>query len=276
MNGLLKEIEAKVSHRNWFIALDRDGTLVPYADRPEEARVTNALYRLLGELSHIEGFQIAIVSARSVAQLHGDFDSENLILAGNYGMEVTFPDGRSMVESRAQAAVPQLKELRDQLAHHIDLTTGAILEDHGYSLCLHWHRVPATAQDELHVSVAELLKRFPQVTLKTLPTSYEMVPNMAWDKSLALGWIDAHLDGPPEGRFYFYAGDSEADTPAFDWVNQRNGISVRVGKMDHLGARYRLGRPADLLGLLKHIATLRASNNFGGERAAASRQDAPS
>jgi trehalose 6-phosphate phosphatase len=261
LNGLLKEIHSKILYPQWLVALDRDGTLVPYADRPEQARVNKALYTLLGDLAQIQGFHIAIVSARSVAQLHGDFDSENLILAGNYGMEVSFPDGRTVVQPKAQTAVPQLKELRDQLAHHVGLTTGAILEDHGYSLCLHWHKVPLSFRDDLHYSVTELLAKFPDVKLRRLPTSYEMVPDMPWDKSRALACIDAELDEPPEQRFYFYAGDTEADTPAFHWVNERGGISIRIGKVQQLGAGFRLDRPADLLHLLQHISTTRAAQN---------------
>ena len=249
----MKAIDKALPSRRWLIALDRDGTLVPIAARPEEARVGTYLHTLIQRLSNLSGVEVAIVSARSCAQLRGDFDSRHAIIAGNYGMEVLFPDGRLAIQPQALQAVPFLKMVRDELASRIDLNDGAILEDHGYSLCLHWHQVPAAKREEVHKAVSTVAGDFPLVHFRTLETSYEAVPNIAWDKGAALSFIKSNLPGAGDNYFYFYAGDTRSDAPAFDWVVRHRGISVRIGGSENLGAGFRLDSPEQLLEALSYI-----------------------
>lgn len=269
MKPIYSAIRSGLPAENWLIALDRDGTLVPYADRPEEARVTPDLRELIAHLAEQPGFQVAVISARSVAQLAGDFKAKRLILAGNYGVEVQFPDGRLCIQPQALDAVPALKACRDQLFVSIDKNAGAILEDHGYSLCLHWHNVPISRREELHTAVGAIEDRCPHLAFRRLQTSYEVLPDFPWNKGLALAFIDENLRPsaqilkPPEAKpvtesVYFFAGDSHADMPAFRWINEHGGISVRVGRDECLGAQFRLNEPADLLRLLDYLCRNRA------------------
>jgi trehalose 6-phosphate phosphatase len=258
MSDLLRSLQAALPAARWLIALDRDGTLVPYAARPEDARVDEHLTKITSALAQQPGFHIAVISARSVAQLRGDFDGQGIILAGNYGMEVRFPDGRQVVQPHALRAVPYLKLVRDQLATILDLESGVILEDHGYSLCLHWHQVPLSRRDEVHMAIQALSQDFSQVRFRALPTSYEVVPNIPWDKGLALSFLDANISTGGVEPLYFYAGDTDADVPAFEWVNERGGISVRVGGSTALGAKFHLLHPEDLQAVLKQLANKRA------------------
>jgi trehalose 6-phosphate phosphatase len=245
----------ELSSGNCVIALDRDGTLVPYADRPEEAQVTPELREVLHKLAAEPGVYVAIVSARSVAQLRADFDSSKIILAGNYGVEVMLPDGRFLVQPQAVDAVPSLKAVRDDLFTRIDRRCGAILEDHGYSLCLHWHRVPLSQREQLHDAVRQVADLYPSVRFRTLPTSYEVLPDFAWDKGMALASIDSYLETDAS---FFFAGDSHADTPAFRWIDEHDGVSVRVGLPERLGAQFTVPEPAALHGLLAYLKTCRA------------------
>lgn len=251
MKELIDAIDRKIAIPNWLIALDRDGTLVPYASSPEKARVQPALHTLINDLAVQPGVRVSVVSARSAAQLEGDFGRRRVILAGNYGMEVLFPDGSEAFLPEALSAVPQLKELRDRLACAIDLSSGAILEDHGYSLCLHWHNVPLSRRGEIHSAVNSLSDAFPQVSIRQLPSSYEMLPNVDWTKGKALNFLGSNLKLDEE-VLYFFAGDTEADSPAFEWVNERGGISVRIGPGGNLGASFQLAQPEQLHAVLRY------------------------
>ena len=68
VDRILQSLEAVLQNRKLFIGLDRDGTLVPYSDRPEEARVDAELYALLSDLSKLPAVRVGIISARSIAQ----------------------------------------------------------------------------------------------------------------------------------------------------------------------------------------------------------------
>jgi trehalose 6-phosphate phosphatase len=253
----------RLSLENCLIALDRDGTLVPYSERPEEAQVTPEIRELIHALAERPGVHVALISARSVAQLQSDFDYRRVILAGNYGLEVLLTDGSSIVQAQAIDAVPFLKTVRDELFASLDRTSNAILEDHGYSLCLHWHRVPLSHRDALHLAVSEVISRHRRVRFRKLPTSYEVLPAFTWDKGMALAAICDHLgiggNGDDRGARYatstplFFAGDSDADSPAFEWINARNGISIRVGVPDLLGAQFSVPDPADLHKMLVYV-----------------------
>jgi trehalose-phosphatase len=268
VKDLLAALEHAIPAKRWLIALDRDGTLVPYASRPEDARVSPELSALMDELVEVPGCNVAIVSARSLGQLNGDFDGRKLILAGNYGLEVQFTDGSLVVQKSAQLVVPYLKQIRDDLSDLLGLNNGIILEDHGYSLCLHLRSATAGDERTVHDVVAGMVSEYPQVQFRRLPTSYEMLPSAPWDKGRALSFIDSQLSKRGEEQeqeqeqeqdwFYFFAGDTEADTPAFLWVAEHQGISVRVGGNGSLGARFHLAQPTDLHAMLKFLVKHRA------------------
>jgi trehalose 6-phosphate phosphatase len=257
LSDVLRAIDEALQVDDWLIALDRDGTLVPYANRPEEAVVTDELKSLIADLCARPGIKVAIISARSSAQLKGDFDGAGAILAGNYGMEVLLADGTECIQPYALNAVPDLKEVRDELSEKLDLENGSILEDHGYSLCLHWHNVPISRRDEVHAAVLSTADSFPQLKFRRLPTSYEVLPNIPWDKGFGMSFIDSNISANEE-HVRFFAGDTESDTPAFEYVNDRGGISVRVGNDGELlRARFNLDSPQALHEVLEYIARRR-------------------
>jgi len=260
MNKLLQALDRATAAKHWLIALDRDGTLVPYARRPEEARVDEDLRAVLDQLADQSHVDVAVISARSVAQLRGDFWRSSLIFAGSYGLEMHFSDGKQVVQPAALEALPGLHAVRDELATLVDLNSGAIIEDHGYSLCLHWHLVPEQLLPGIHCGIAKLQQKYPALSFRALPTSYEVLPAGIWDKGAALQFLATALGGPDDHWFYFYAGDSESDTPAFSWVNEHRGISVRVGGDDPLGAQFVLPAPEELHQVLRYLSGAQATS----------------
>lgn len=257
MSSIYHAIDDALTKSNWLIALDRDGTIVPYASRPEEARVDKKLKGLIADLCALPAVSVAIISARSAAQLKGDFDNSGAILAGNYGLEVLFPDGTECIQPYALNAVPLLKTVRDDLSESLDLNGGTILEDHGYSLCLHWQNVPPAQQEQLHACLSSTAGKYPDLIFRRLPSSYEVLPNIPWDKGFGLSFIASNVPGDNETRMHFFAGDTMADSPGFVWTNERAGISIRIGAGENLGARFRLDTPEELHEVLEYITRRR-------------------
>jgi trehalose 6-phosphate phosphatase len=220
-------LQGKFKDRNIFVGLDRDGTIVPYAARPEAAKVDPELSALLNVLSEKPGICVGIISARSVAQLRGDFDVKKMFLAGNYGMEIACPRGEVHIQPFALEAVPSLKKVRDRLSKLVRM--GGILEDHGYSLCLHWHQVAVENVEIVKQEVAAMKHEFSSLQFSALPTSFEVKPLVVWNKGEALDQIFGKHAKLLGNSYPLYAGDSAADEPAFAWVNGKGGISIRVG-----------------------------------------------
>jgi trehalose 6-phosphate phosphatase len=249
-----------LNQRKVFIGLDRDGTLVPHSDRPEEARVDNDLRQLIGRLAKVPGFRVAVISARSVAQLRSDFDPSNLFLAGNYGMEISSPGGEFSIHPLALKAVPLLRDVRDRLAFLVCADVKAILEDHGYSLCLHWQSVAAEKRQLVHDAIFQMKAQFSQLQFLTLPTSYEVKPKMPWTKASSLTQIFMQAQADLSNAYPIYAGDSQADEPAFGWVNARGGTSIKVGSGGlKTCSEFQLADTSDLRCLLQRILELRSA-----------------
>ena len=254
IDRILEALSPILDQRKLFIGLDRDGTLVPYAERPDQALINKETYELLADLAKQPAVRVGIISARSVAQLRSDFDAKKLFLAGNYGMEICSPKGEFLIQPLALEAVPTLKEIRDRLSALTAPPVNAILEDHGYSLCLHWHTVAAEQRKILDDTVAELKENFRYVSFQTLSTSYEVKPRMPWTKGSALAQIFLQEQADLANAYPIYAGDSQADEAAFTWVNSHGGTSIKVGAIEiDTCSQYQLSDTSHLLVLLKRI-----------------------
>ncbi len=234
---------------------DRDGTLAPITDDPRQAVVPREVRDLLARLAQARGVKAGVLSARSLRRLEGDFGGCNLILAGNYGLEIYIPGHEQFRHPQAERWRPLLVRARDSLAEGLGAQTGAILEDHGFSLCLHWHLTPARMRGVVDGAVGSLARDFPDLRVRCLPTSYEIWPPIDWDKSASLDEIKK-ICGLDDWLCLF-AGDSEGDEPAFRWVNAQGGISIRVGEKGDSAATCRLQSQRQIVELLRDLVALR-------------------
>lgn len=255
---IVKDIESISAGKELFIAFDRDGTLVPYADRPEDALLDQDVHESLRALALLPGVIAGIVSARSMALLRAEFDTKRLFIGGNYGLETALPGAEPVVNELAQSCAKSLKEARNKLAPLARPEISAIIEDHGYSLCVHWHTVPVESREAVHQHVAEISKLFPDLILRAQPTSYELLPDTKWDKGRAVEALSSMV--PHQGeRAFVFVGDSPPDEPAFEWVNQRGGVSVRAGSGGaNTCSKYQVADTTEVAKLIKLLIQARS------------------
>jgi trehalose-6-phosphatase len=55
-----------------FLVFDRDGTLVPFADEPEDAVFSDSVRESLYRLAEQPGVSVGVLSARSTSKLRSD------------------------------------------------------------------------------------------------------------------------------------------------------------------------------------------------------------
>ncbi len=219
--------------KNWLLAFDRDGTLAPFTVDPAASKVPPETVHALSQLANMSNVHIAIVSARPIPFLKADFGDAPLTLAGNYGMEILYADSdhRSLqVEEHHRDSIAELREkLRDILLP----AARTILEDHELTICLHYHLTPPDMMPEIEAEVEAAFAAVPHLRRRRLQTSIEFMPDFDWHKGLGLANVAEHfgLTGANiDESFFMFAGDSEADEPGFNYVLNRGGIAVRVGK----------------------------------------------
>lgn len=226
---IIEALKDRLKNKNLFAVFDRDGTLVPLNPRPEAAILEDDVKELLINLNSSPNTKVAILSARDLKQLRHDFKDIELILAGNYGLELILPNQEQWVQQTAVDSRERLLEAKNEIQKLVIEDSSLILEDHRLVLCLHWHLTPSERQDKVHQNIRVLKAKFGDLLFKALPTSYEIWPNIVWDKSNGLQQIISQLALDLNRTLILYVGDSEADEPAFRLINDQHGVTIRVG-----------------------------------------------
>jgi trehalose 6-phosphate phosphatase len=261
IDSLINRIGTQLSKRSLFAIFDRDGTLVPFNPNPDKAIFSALVKNLLKDLAACPRVIVAMLSARDLGQLRRDFDKQDLIQAGNYGMEISFPDGQNFVNDTAALSRPRLSATKKKIEENMPLAAKTILEDHGLTLCLHWHLTPAEHLETVHRFVRQLEQSMPDLIFRDLPTSYEIWPPIKWDKACGLAEMERILHINWQDWLPLYAGDSRSDEAAFKWINDRQGISLHVGADSTSIAQFEIESPARMAEFLAELVKLTQSIN---------------
>jgi trehalose 6-phosphate phosphatase len=217
-----------------LLFLDFDGTLAPIVEDPSLASMPAATRQALGRLAFDRRFSLAIISGRALSDLQLRVDLENLIYAGNHGLEISGP-GMEFVEPTAAQQLKALGELARHLRARLHDIPGVEVENKVLSASVHFRRVPAGHLPEIRqiVQDAVIFDGNPfHITegRKVL----EIRPSVGWDKGMAVRWIQ-QASGHPNA-LPIYLGDDSTDEDAFLALPQ--GITVSVGKIRETSAQY--------------------------------------
>ncbi len=245
-----------LAKRPSFLFLDRDGTIVPIAENPKDAVLQAATSEVLQKLSGQLSKRVAIVSARGLNTLAIECDPSEFILAGNYGLEISFPSGQKFLHPAAHEVSSLLSELGFDLVQMTRYDSRLLLDDHQYSFCLHVHKIPDEEQQVVRQLVHGLKHKYSSLLFRTLPTSYEIVPAVEWSKADALDRIFSELSLDASKFACMAFGDSSADEPMFEWVNRHKGVSFSVGERVATQAAGSFDSPAAVIGFLQQLFRL--------------------
>jgi trehalose 6-phosphate phosphatase len=78
---------------NFVLLLDYDGTLAPIAAHPNLTVMSDATSQALESISRNNKIFTAVISGRGVDDAKKKVNIENLIYAGNHGLEILYPNG---------------------------------------------------------------------------------------------------------------------------------------------------------------------------------------
>lgn len=223
--------------------LDVDGTLLDFAPTPDAVDVPDHLRDALGAMHRRLNGAVALVSGRSLATLDALLAPQVMPAAGLHGLERRH-GRRGHRSPRAPSALALVRtEAEKVAARH----PGAVVEDKGAALALHWRAAPQ-ASSELQAFAVAALPRLPGYRLQPGNDVLELRPaehkGGRADKGAAiLAFMD---EAPFAGRRPVFAGDDITDEAGFAAVNARDGISVLVGAPRASAAHFGLAGPADV------------------------------
>lgn len=209
-----------------LLFLDFDGTLAPIVPHPRSASMPSGTRQVLARLASNPRFTLAIISGRALADLRERVGLEDLIYAGNHGLEISGP-GLEFIEPTAAERLKALGELSRHLRVRLNDIPGVEVENKVLSASVHFRRAPAGDLPEIRQAVEDAVVFNDNPFHITQGRKVlEIRPRVGWDKGRAVRWIQQAsglLDALP-----LYIGDDSTDEDAFLALPQ--GMTIKVGQ----------------------------------------------
>ncbi len=222
--------------------LDLDGTLVDFALRPDAVVVDARLSALLRRLATRLNGRMAIISGRSVDQVIALLGHAPFAIAGSHGLEMRWPNGRSLSVPRPDSLAEVELELDLFAARH----PGVLVERKPFGAALHYRNAPGLK--EQCSRIATDLEVRTGLQLQAGNMVYELRAPWA-DKGTALTFLMAGSD--MTGARPVFIGDDITDEAGFIAAASLGGAGVLVGAPRRSAAIYSLDSVAATLAWLE-------------------------
>lgn len=226
------------------LLMDFDGTLVPIASTPGTVRVSQPVRDLLVQLHGKTDGAVAIVTGRDLDSIDNLLDLPVINLAVNHGAQWRFSGEVTDQVGPMSQHLATVKNPIVEFARAHDL----ILEDKGFSLALHFRQQPQL-ENKVDKFLSSLLS--PINELEIVPGKLvREIKSVSINKGIV---IERLMKRPPfAGRIPYFFGDDVTDEDGFAWINEAEGISVKVGPGATL-AQYRVEDVEDVLAFLQKL-----------------------
>jgi trehalose 6-phosphate phosphatase len=238
---------------NWAYFLDVDGTLISHTDNIDDVRVTPQLRALMHDLASCCNGALALVSGRRLSDLQTLFNMTGVTFIGQNGLEGHDNRGRTWQQKTFSASLR--KRIHAEMKPMLALNPKLLLEDKGLMMTLHCRSVSTpNLQNLLLPSITPYPQKAMPLVLGLGKSGVDLMP-CRYGKRQAVAWM--LTQAPFYGRRPVFIGDDWADEPAFLEMNQRKGLSIKVG-WGATHAIYRLENVAQVLAWLRTVPEQKA------------------
>lgn len=231
-----------------LLLLDYDGTLVPFASRPEKAAPGKTLLQLLSDLSSFPRNEVALISGRTRPELERWFGAQNVTLVAEHGAWMR-PKGARKWELVIPLQADWKVRVRPLFRSFVDRVPGSLLEEKDFSFAWHYRnarpRIGACMARELAVA---LRRAGAGMRLEVLEGS--KVVEMK-NEAVGKGKASARLLRKTRPGFVLAIGDDRTDEDMFSALPGR-AWTIKVGTAAS-GARFFLPARAGVLPFLRRL-----------------------
>jgi trehalose-phosphatase len=225
----LPVIRRKMARKAVAFFLDLDGTLAPLEARPELVELPEATRGLLEDLAR--RCPVSVVSGRGLNDLRDIVGVQSVYYVADHGFQILGPLRSGLRLEIGSEFRPQLMQAASHLRRALRTIEGALLEEKGLSLSVHYRLVPGVRHAAVLRAVADVAESFPGLRVTEGKLVYEFRPPGEWDKGKALLWLmeqlglggpsaDGHTAGPRGG---------EGVKPGTAEVPARQGYPIALG-----------------------------------------------
>jgi trehalose 6-phosphate synthase/phosphatase len=223
----IQEAYARASRR--LLILDYDGTLVPYANTPQQAVPPPVLIRLLETLASEPENLVAITSGRQARDLDRWFGRiKGLWLAAEHGAEVK-PSGASSWEPlRPEVSTDWKTTVMPILEHFVDRTPGSFVEEKRYAVVWHYRMAEPEFGEWLATELVAMLEAMlAETELSAFRGEKVVEVKPVWANKGET--VDRLLAAQPNPDFLFAAGDDRTDEDLFERIQSDGAWTVHIG-----------------------------------------------
>jgi trehalose 6-phosphate synthase/phosphatase len=241
--------------------LDYDGTLVPFAPTPAQARPDPELLELLSKLSGDTRNEVVIISGRPRRDLENWLGHLPVELVAEHGAWVR-PRGDQWRMPKTLTA-DWKERVRPILQLYVDRLPGAFLEEKDFSLVLHYRRADP---EQASVRAKELLDDLADYTRNVevqVLEGHKVVEIR--NSGVSKGTISAEWLAEAAPNFILGIGDDWTDEDLFRALPE-TAYSVRVG-VANTAARYYLTMPFSVRRLLIELSHAGSESAQGSDQA---------
>ncbi|HEX8000414.1 MAG TPA: bifunctional alpha,alpha-trehalose-phosphate synthase (UDP-forming)/trehalose-phosphatase [Pyrinomonadaceae bacterium] len=235
-----------------LLLLDHDGTLVPYAPRPQDAAPWPELLRVLGQLSANPANVVAVISGRSRKDLETWFGQvKGLWLAAEHGAIMRSPVNSKWELYRPEQTAEWKSQVNPVLEHFVNRTPGSFIEEKEFSIVWHYRMSDPEFGEWLANELgANLEQMLAETELKVYRSQKSVEVKPVWaDKGEVLARL---LKACPEPSFCLAAGDDRTDEDLFARLPE-TAWPVHIGD-NRTRARFCLSNPQELGQLIEQLA----------------------
>lgn len=235
-----------------ILILDFDGTLTPIVKSPNQVKLSKTMRNLLIRLTKKEGFYLAILSGRNLKDLKKRVNLQNVIYAGNHGLEGEI-FGEKYLFPIPSEILWTLGRIKKQLNQITDKFKGTFIEDKGLTLSFHYRLADKYQTHEIKLLINQILKAYISNGLVSIIAGkkvVDIIPNVNRNKgSFAEMIIKKITDRTKNHPAAIIIGDDTTDENVFQKL--KNQITITVGKKHQSQAKYYLKNPSEVVQFLQ-------------------------
>lgn len=236
------------------LMLDFDGTLTPIVKSPDQVKLSKEVKNLLFKLSKKEGFYVAILSGRQLKDLKNRVNLENIIYAGNHGLEGEIFGEKYLFPIPGNTLLA-LEKIQKQLNQLTNKFTGTFVEDKDLTLSFHYRLADQQQIPEIKLLINKILKPYIKDKIISVISGKKVIditPEVNWNKGdFALMIIKKITDWMKTKPIVIFIGDDKTDEDVFKTI--KKGVTIKVGKNHKSDARYSLRNTKEVFTFLKWI-----------------------
>jgi trehalose 6-phosphate synthase/phosphatase len=220
--------DAYVRANRRLLIFDYDGTLVPFAQRPQQAVPPVAVLDLLNAMARDSKNRVVLISGRSAENLDRWFGTvQGLWLVAEHGAELKDPSAPTWDALRPQSTSDWKATVMPILEHFVDRTPGSFVEEKKYALVWHYRMAEPEFGEWLANELVSMLEAMlAETELRAFRGAKIVEVKPVWANKGEV--LERLLTAYSDPDFIFAAGDDRTDEDLFERLPE-HAWTVHVG-----------------------------------------------